>query len=77
MDFTSKDQHFMTNNFVLGPKRFLHSKGPKNVICLWLRLGIIKQSQICNLYSRMTQELDMTAPAKIFKFETRRDIKKS
>ena len=24
---------------------------------------------------RMTQELDMTAPAKIFKSETRRDIK--
>ena len=21
----------------LGPKRFLHSKGPKNAICLWLR----------------------------------------
>ena len=34
----------------LGPKRFLHSKGPKNVICLWLRLGNIKQSQICIVY---------------------------
>ena len=22
----------------LDPKRFLHSKGPKNAICLWLRL---------------------------------------
>ena len=27
--------------------------------------------------ARMTQELDMTAPAKIFKSETSRDIKKS
>ena len=34
----------------LGPKRFLHSKGPKNVICLWLRLGNIKQNQICYVY---------------------------
>ena len=23
----------------LGPKRFLHSKGPKNAICLWLILN--------------------------------------
>ena len=38
--------------FSLGPKRFLHSKGPRNVICLWLRLGNVKQSRICNVYFR-------------------------
>ena len=37
---------------LLGPKRFLHSEGPKNVICLWLRLGNIKRSQICTVYIR-------------------------
>ena len=34
------------------PKRFLHSKGPKNAICLWLRLGNIIQCTICNVYFR-------------------------
>ena len=36
----------------LGPKRFLHSKGPKNAICLWLRLGNIIQRLIYNVYFR-------------------------
>ena len=29
----------------LGPKRFLYSKGPKNSICLWLRLGKLNGSK--------------------------------
>ena len=43
----------LTTNFLclktlsLGPKRFLHSKGPKNVICLWRRLGKLKRSKHC------------------------------
>ena len=47
---------FLKTNFsgqetlYLGLKRFLHSIGPKNVICLWLRLGNIKQSWICIVY---------------------------
>ena len=45
---TNKNENltpFLKTNFSrqetlsLGLKRFLHSKGPKNVICLWLRLG--------------------------------------
>ena len=35
-----------------GLKRFLHSKGPKNAICLWLILRNIEQSQICIVYFR-------------------------
>ena len=46
----------------LGPKRFLHSKGPKNVICLWLRLGNIKQSQICNFPSLSQRQITFLGP---------------
>ena len=42
-DTTSEDQLFMTRNFVFGPEKI--PKGPKNKICLWLRLGtfIVKE----------------------------------
>ena len=33
----------------LGPKRFLHSKGPKNVICLWLRLWKSSENEQCSV----------------------------
>ena len=33
----------------LGPKRFHHSEGPKNAICLWLRLGKWNGSKHCRL----------------------------
>ncbi len=33
----------------LGPKRFLHSKGPKHAFCLWLRLRKSEQCRICTV----------------------------
>ena len=42
--------NFSRQETSLGPKRCLHSKGPKNVICLWQRQGNIKLSQSCIVY---------------------------
>ena len=46
LDTTSENQLFITRNFVLGPKRFLHSKGPKNGICLVPYHGSAKEKSI-------------------------------
>ena len=32
-----------------GLKRFLHCRGPKNMICLWLRLGKLNGSKQCRI----------------------------
>ena len=48
MNSTSLYQLLITSNFAFCPKRFLHSKGLKNAICLWLRLWKSSENEQCS-----------------------------
>ena len=48
--------------FYLDPKRFLHSKGPKNGICLWLN----QDKENGHFQNASDQKLDTTSEDQLF-----------